>query len=75
MFQTYQLIVEILGEFDFSEMTNTRWLQSWLKIFGTITCYFKSKTNVSEMPVLMKNWSVAKNFIFFPTAFKSDSQI
>ena len=30
--QTYQLIVEILSEFDFSEMTNTRWPQNWLKI-------------------------------------------
>ena len=32
LFQTYQLMVEILSEFDFSEMTNTRWPQNWLKI-------------------------------------------
>ena len=32
LFQTYQLKIEILSEFDFSEMTNTRWPQNWLKI-------------------------------------------
>ena len=43
--QTYQLIVEILSEFDFIEMSNTRWPQTWLKIFG-MTTYYLSQTIV-----------------------------
>ena len=43
--QTYQLIVEILSEFDFIEMSNTRWPHTWLKIFG-MTTYYLSQTIV-----------------------------